>query len=257
MSVKAIIIIAFIAVLAGAVVFLVIRQSSSPNRKVTGKTTEGFKVWGEGKADIARDIFSRVLREENKNIREGNVTEDAIMAYVGRAGASIDLEDPNQAFEDADTAIKLNPEIGDAYLYRGRVYLLKGETKNALNDFTDALHRAPECKEEVYLFCGMAYNILEYYTQAIADYNKALELNPDYTVVYFNRGNAYYHAKNYNPAIEDFNMALKFEQDKAKVYFSRGNAYDGQEDYDLAIADFDKVIELDKNNAEAYFKSRQ
>ena len=44
------------------------------------------------------------------------------------------------------------------------------------------------------------------FEQAIADYDKAIELNPDYADAYFNRGVAHAASGNYEQAIQDIEM---------------------------------------------------
>ena len=58
----------------------------------------------------------------------------------------------------------------------------------------------------------MYYNIDEY-TKAIKDYNKALNLNPDHALTYFNRAYAYYYLKDYRNARDDFETFLDMEPD--------------------------------------------
>ncbi|HEY85645.1 MAG TPA: tetratricopeptide repeat protein [Chloroflexi bacterium] len=45
--------------------------------------------------------------------------------------------------------------------------------------------------------------------QAIADYNKAIDLNPDYAAAYSNRGVAYYYSGDLEQAIADFERYLE------------------------------------------------
>ena len=42
-------------------------------------------------------------------------------------------------------------------------------------------------------------------TELLADFNKAIELNPNYADAYYNRGNAKGNLKDYKGAIADFN----------------------------------------------------
>ena len=46
------------------------------------------------------------------------------------------------------------------------------------------------------------------FTQAIADYNKVIELNPQDATVYYNRGLAYDKQGNIDQAIADFTQAI-------------------------------------------------
>jgi len=48
----------------------------------------------------------------------------------------------------------------------------------------------------------------------------------------------------YVEAIAEFNKAIELDPKFAQAYYYRGNAHSWQGDYDKAIADYDKVIEL-------------
>jgi len=43
--------------------------------------------------------------------------------------------------------------------------------------------------------------------QAISDYTKALEVNPNYALAYYNRGRSYYYKKEYDKSWEDIKKA--------------------------------------------------
>ena len=89
-------------------------------------------------------------------------------------------------------------------------------------------------------------------------YTEAIELVPDYALVYLYRGklNRY---KNYTAAIADFTKVIEIQPENFEAYYERGNVYIHIEEedsdyqyYQLAIADFSKAIELKANYAEAY-----
>jgi tetratricopeptide (TPR) repeat protein len=54
----------------------------------------------------------------------------------------------------------------------------------------------------------------------MADYNKAIEINPQYAELYNNRGIVYYDLKEYDKAIKDYNKALEIDPQYAMAYFS-------------------------------------
>jgi tetratricopeptide (TPR) repeat protein len=58
---------------------------------------------------------------------------------------------------------------------------------------------------------GIAYRRLKQYERAIHDYNKAIELNPEFAGAYYNRGLAYYDLKQYEKEQEDYEKALEFD----------------------------------------------
>ena len=63
------------------------------------------------------------------------------------------------------------------------------------------------------------------YDQAIADYNMAIELKPDYAQAYVNRGNAYRDKGVIDRAIADYSKAIELKPDYAQAYYNRGGAY--------------------------------
>ena len=94
------------------------------------------------------------------------------------------------------------------------------------------------------------YALKDYYG-SIADYTKAIELDPRNTVAYNNRGNAKSALKDYYGAIADYTKSIELGPDSA-TYYWRGVAKVNLKDYYGVIADCTKAIELDSNNAETY-----
>jgi tetratricopeptide (TPR) repeat protein len=99
---------------------------------------------------------------------------------------------------------------------------------------------------------GSAYMGLADYTRAIADFNRAIEINSRYGEAYNNRGSAYNGLADYTRAIADLNRAIEINPRSGGAYNNRGLAYMGLADYTRAIADFDRAIEIDPGYAGAY-----
>jgi tetratricopeptide (TPR) repeat protein len=91
---------------------------------------------------------------------------------------------------------------------------------------------------------GLAYYNQQKYAQAIADYNKAIELDPNDADAYYNRGIAYADQQEYAQAIADYNKAIELDPKYAYAYYNRGIAYYNQQKYAQAIADFNKTLLL-------------
>ncbi len=71
-------------------------------------------------------------------------------------------------------------------------------------------------------------------------------------IAFFNRGNAYADKGQYDRAIADYGRAIRLDPDEAVAFYNRGNAYADKGQYDRAIADFDRAIRLDPDDARAY-----
>ena len=72
---------------------------------------------------------------------------------------------------------------------------------------------------------GIAWSEKRDYERAIADYNEALRLNPQYHFAYYNRGNAWRSKRDYERAIADYSEALRINPQYALAYANRGHTW--------------------------------
>lgn len=59
------------------------------------------------------------------------------------------------------------------------------------------------------------------------------------------RGISYDKLGHFGEAVQDFNKVLQLEPNNSVAYFNRGSTYDSLGMHDAAIADFSKALELD------------
>jgi len=71
---------------------------------------------------------------------------------------------------------------------------------------------------------------------------------------YYNRGVSYGKKGEYDRAIADFTKALEINPRLAQAYYNRGVAYERKGEYDQAIADYTNALELSPSN-DAYYQS--
>ena len=137
------------------------------------------------------------------------------------------------------------------YLRKGnRAYDAKNYTE-AIDNYNKAIEKQPDFAD-AYNNRGVAYDSLGEYNKAIADYNEAIRLKPDAAVAYNNRGNAHADLGEYDMAIADYNEAIRLKPDYADAYYNRGNNYNNLGEYDKAIADYNEAIRLNPDTAVAY-----
>ncbi|MBW0002779.1 MAG: tetratricopeptide repeat protein [Hyphomicrobiales bacterium] len=90
---------------------------------------------------------------------------------------------------------------------------------------------------------------------AIADYDQAIRLKPNYTRAYYNRGNAYSERDatgDEERAIADYDRAIGLDPKFTFARINRGNALRAKGDTDRALADYDEAIGLDPKLAKTY-----
>ena len=71
-------------------------------------------------------------------------------------------------------------------------------------------------------------------------YNKAIELNPQYTDAYINRGNAYAKQNNLTQAIADYTKVIEINPLYSLAYDNRAILFYQLKEYDKAWADVHK-----------------
>ncbi len=57
------------------------------------------------------------------------------------------------------------------------------------------------------------------------DYEKTIQLNPDFSFAYYNKANVYCSLKDYKSALEYYSKAIEIDPDFAEAYFNRGLNY--------------------------------
>jgi tetratricopeptide (TPR) repeat protein len=100
---------------------------------------------------------------------------------------------------------------------------------------------------------GTTYHNLQNYPAALADYTRAIELDPQFAAAYHNRGVTYAKQQDYKAALADFANAIKLDPGYASAYNNRGAIYANQQDFSGALDDFTRAIELDPYKADAWY----
>ncbi|NCR05055.1 MAG: serine protease [Microcystis aeruginosa LG13-03] len=167
-----------------------------------------------------------------------------------QSGVYRSLENYEQALTVINQAISLVPNNPNHYNEKSSVLSQLKRYDEGLAAITQAINLAP--RAAWYYNRGILYYNQQKYKLALDDYNKAIELNPNYALAYYNRGNIYYDQQKYDLALSDYNQAIKINSDFAEAYNNRGNLYRRQQKYKLALDDYNQAIKINPNLAGAY-----
>ncbi len=157
----------------------------------------------------------------------------------------------NKKLKWLNESIKLNP-TPNAYHLRAIIYKGQDLYNEALEDYEKAITLNSE-DALIFYNRGVLYNSDSKHEEALQDYNKAIELNPKFSFAYINRGILYSKLGGKNEeALQDFNKAIEIDSLSDKAYFNRGVLYSNLGKNEEALQDFNKAIEIDSEYADAY-----
>jgi tetratricopeptide (TPR) repeat protein len=105
-----------------------------------------------------------------------------------------------------------------------------------------------------YFNSGFAHYEAKEYQEAIADFNRALEITKNDVDTLFYRSYSYHEIKDNDGAIAGYTELIRLKPNLMEAYNNRGNAYNDKGEYDRAIADFNQALRLDPNLADVYYK---
>ncbi len=116
--------------------------------------------------------------------------------------------DIEHARESINAVIEDEPDYAPAYLVRARIWLLTGEFKKAVDDYSQAIAHGLDHTPYVYTVRAGAWAAGGDYAQAIADYDQALKINPGYWPAIAGRGAALAESGDAAHALADLDRAV-------------------------------------------------
>ncbi len=150
-----------------------------------------------------------------------------------------------------EDTLQKSPHKARPYAQRGLFYDKEGDLNRAMADYNKAIGLSPDYYD-AYNNRGIIYAKQGAFIQAMADFNKAIEIKPGSSIAYNNRGSAYDKQGNLAQAMSDYNKAIEINPDYAEAYNRRGSLYDEEGDLIHAISDYNKAIGLIPDHYDAY-----
>lgn len=106
---------------------------------------------------------------------------DRAKTLVNRGIIRMQARDIDAAIADYDAAIRIAPDTAEAYVNKGLALLRLGDRHaEVVALLTEGLIRNPTRPEVAYFSRGMAHEMLGLTREAYDDYNRAVELAPDW-----------------------------------------------------------------------------
>lgn len=137
------------------------------------------------------------------------------------------------------------------YCNRGVARQKKGDLDGALADYTRAIELNPH-DAAPYNNRGLLKMAKGDLDGALADYDRALQISPRNFEIRGNRGVARQKSGDLDGALSDYDIAIKLYHKYALAYRNRGSVKMARNDLDGALNDFNHAIEFDWKDATAY-----
>jgi tetratricopeptide (TPR) repeat protein len=184
-----------------------------------------------------------------------------------------------------DRAIAASPDFTPAYGNRGLVLQALGRHAQAADSFDQAVARGADATEMAYrranslfalpprrgparlwsgagtppdigiaaLVCGQHLLALKRLEEALASFECALAIKPDYPEALLNRGNTLSALHRDQQAVAAYDRALAIQPDFPVAWSNRGNSLLELARYDEAVASCDRAIALRRDYAQAHW----
>ena len=209
-----------------------------------------------------------IRNAENACVQEVVNPDDTILActaasrgsqnarvYASLSNAYAAKQRFEEALENANRAILIDPKLGLAYRYRGGIYLNQKNYDQALIDLNKALNLG-ERNPNIYVNRAVIFGIQKMYDESIADCNEALKIDPKSFGAYRTRGTSRFYKGEYEKSIMDFDEALRLNPGDEQTIINKKNSTDVVEEnkkISAQIVDSAKIAdEISKNKKEGY-----
>jgi tetratricopeptide (TPR) repeat protein len=205
--------------------------------------------YARGIARQNQNDFAGAIEDYNKGLEFK--AEDRQM-LVNKAIAYIQ----NKAYDEAenvfDELMLAHSKHAMNYMIRGAMYLEKGDTVYALQDYNRSIEMDPYYAP-AYGNRAIVHYQMNNMKEALADLNEAIRLNTRENGYYINRGLVRYQMNDLRGAMADYDQVIGFDSRNLIARFNRGLLRSQVGDHNRAIEDFDVVIEEEPDNYMAYY----
>jgi tetratricopeptide (TPR) repeat protein len=150
-----------------------------------------------------------------------------------------------EAITHFSKAVESGIEVATALLYIGYSHSQLEEFEKAIDAFRKVINSTEEASVNSFAYyqIGTTLMTLKKNYEAIENFNRAIELNPQRGEFYFNLAVLYHSEKKYKLAIDNYNLALKWDPNQNNALYNLGFAYFDNQQYDLAAQSLRSYIE--------------
>ncbi len=133
-------------------------------------------------------------------------------------------------------------------------YHLSGKLTEAISEYQAALEANPELSQ-AHCNLGLIFNQQHNFTKALSEFRKALAIEPKDAITYNGIGAALRAQNDQEGAIKNWKTAISLDPRLATAHYNLGTVYEIQKNYDQALEAYSEAIKNDPRLGEAYYRS--
>lgn len=149
------------------------------------------------------------------------------------------------AVEQYSRAIELDPDMGKAYIERGKAYNLLGKHAASAQDFDLALALEKKADEQLLFWSGRQWYFARQDSLALERLDQVISLKPKFREAYLIRYEVHMRLGNNMLALADAEKCMELEDD-AQAFYNLGRAHEALEQEDKAEANY--RLSIQENN---------
>ncbi|ORX70789.1 TPR-like protein [Linderina pennispora] len=197
--------------------------------------------------DSLYDFTTACILEDFKNNLASTSAERVLkkLADASRGLPSVSfISGYLNSFRDNGTVAE-GEELSEAdALYNAALELIaEQQYQKAIEAVPEGVQRA----DDIYSLRGMFNFLKSNLDQAIADLDKALEINPKHVRSFLRKANLFTEKKELDEVQRQLDLAAATDAENAEVFFQKGQVHFLKQEFAEAAADYTKAAELDEN----------
>jgi tetratricopeptide (TPR) repeat protein len=202
-------------------------------------------VLGLSIALVSAGCFGRATTDANQNSNSGTDVSQYTDANVALAEGSnfLDTGETDKAIDALGQAVKINPDLGEAWFKLGIAYALAEKRDQTLE--TTSPESSPSDKKPAKTNSEKAFE------KAVAAYKKIVAQNDQDHAAYFNLGRAYNKLNEDEDAAKALKQAVKLMPDDTEYQTELGAILIKLAQYHEAVGPLKKALEIDPENIRA------
>ncbi|SFN50456.1 Tetratricopeptide repeat-containing protein [Paenimyroides ummariense] len=180
-----------------------------------------FIYYRRGDLNYKLELFEESIADFSRSIELQPKYE---WAYLDRGMALADTGKMAEAETDFLKALELKPDWGDAFYCLGICYQDQAKPEKAMDYFKLAVKDTDNqllFKDKAYNNIGILYNHQKKYSESIPYFDKAIELNPNYSLAYINRAVAKHQFNDTEGVCSDLQRAIELGREDVKREYKK------------------------------------